>query len=699
MPPRRRDRQIPDPPEEREIPRRRDRQLPDPAREREMRELRARLDAMETTQRHTVDAGDISESESENEARNEEVAAEDAAEERLFRVVARIGAREKMDIPVYEGNLDVEELLDWIRALDKYFDYEDVEEDKKVKHVVTRLKGHATLWWDELQADRRCKGKQKIKSWDRMVAKMKAKFIPKDYQITLFRRMQNLRQKLMTVKEYTEEFYRINIRAGHRESDDEKVARYMNGLRYDIQDEMSMMTIRTVEDAYQMALKAEEKLSRKQGQRGRGRSQARGKTIAQDKNQKPKEEWKKPQTQTERGGSSQRGQYADRNTFPRTRGRGRGRGGEIKCFTCGKNGHKSYECPDKKKEGGETHIAEAQGWNVEAEDAEGRRSLMMRKVLLTPEKEVENPVQRNRLFRTACKTKDRVCKVIVDSGSTDNLISTEMVEKLELETIEHPSPYRVSWLQKGHQVNVTKQCLVEFKIGGYKDEILCDVIPMDVCHLLLGRPWQYDRNVIHDGRKNTYTLEKNGRTHMLLPIKDKEVKPEVSNTVLLMSGKELLKEVKKKEDTQFIVVRKPRIVLTSTRVDDLPEEIQKLLEEFVDIVVDELPCSLPPIRSISHHIDLIPGASLPNKAAYRLTPQENEEVKRQVQDLMDKGLVRESLSPCVVPTVLSPKKDGGWRMCTDSREINKITIRYRFPLPRMDDLMDCLSGAKFFFKD
>jgi hypothetical protein len=97
-------------------------------------------------------------------------------------------------------------------------------------------------------------------------------------------------------------------------------------------------------------------------------------------------------------------------------------------------------------------------------------------------------------------------------------------------------------------------------------------------------------------------------------------------------------------------------------------------------------------------IDLIPGASLPNKDAYRLTMQENEEVKRQVQDLLDKGLVRESLSPCVFSTVLSPKKDGGWSMCTDSRAINKITIRYRFPLPRMDDLMDCLSGEKSFSK-
>jgi hypothetical protein len=124
--------------------------------------------------------------------------------------------------------------------------------------------------------------------------------------------------------------------------------------------------------------------------------------------------------------------------------------------------------------------------NVEVEDVEGRRFLMMRKVLLKPEKEAENPAQRNSLFLTTCKTKDRICKVIVDSGNTNNLVSTEMVEKLELEIVVHPSPYRVSWLQKGHQVNVTKQCLVKFKIGGYKDEILCNVIPMDVCHLLLG---------------------------------------------------------------------------------------------------------------------------------------------------------------------------------------------------------------------
>jgi hypothetical protein len=111
----------------------------------------------------------------------------------------------------------------------------------------------------------------------------------------------------------------------------------------------------------------------------------------------------------------------------------------------------SWECLEKRKErGGESHISEAQRRNVEAEGAKDGTSLMLRMVLLKPEAEVEKPVQRNSLFRISYKTKDRVCKVIIDSGNTNNLVSTEMVEKLELETIAHLNPYKVSWLHKGH---------------------------------------------------------------------------------------------------------------------------------------------------------------------------------------------------------------------------------------------------------
>jgi hypothetical protein len=118
---------------------------------------------------------------------------------------------------------------------------------------------------------------------------------------------------------------------------------------------------------------------------------------------------------------------------------------------------------------------------------------------------------------------------------------------------------------------VTKQCLVEFKIGGYRGKILCDVIPMDVCHVLLERPWNFDENVIHDKRKNTYTLEKNGRTHMVLPIEEKKVKEEANKSILFMSGKELLSEVKKGHEMHFVVVRKSKVFLTSTSMDDLPK--------------------------------------------------------------------------------------------------------------------------------
>jgi hypothetical protein len=161
MPLRRRDRQTPDPPEDREVSRERGRQVQNPEVERDLHDIRTRLVDVEIKQRHTTNIGDVSELESKDEDGHgeEEVTTEDTTNERLIRAVARMSARAKMDIPVYEGNLDAEELLDEIRALDTYFDCEDVEEDKKVKHAITRLKGNATLWWDELQADRRCQGK------------------------------------------------------------------------------------------------------------------------------------------------------------------------------------------------------------------------------------------------------------------------------------------------------------------------------------------------------------------------------------------------------------------------------------------------------------------------------------------------------------------------------------------------------------
>eukprot|EP00253_Pinus_taeda_P019816 PITA_19816 len=539
-------------------------------------------------------------------------------------MLAKVGGKPKVEIPVYEWSINVEELMDWISSLDKYFDYEEVDDKKKVKFAITRLKGHATIWWDELQTSRTRKEKSKIKQWDKMVSKMKAKFMPKYYQLNIFKQLHNLRQKGMSVKEYIEEFYRLTIRVGHAEDDMEKVSRYINGSRYDIQDEIILLSLNTTEDAYQA-----------------GSSSSR-----------------LPQR-----GDFNRGIFAPR---------GRGRGRDIRCYTCGEWGHGSWDYPHNRTTSQKNvNVAEAKQETpqiIEKEESpEVGESLLLKRALLKVEKETGEPAQRKSLFRTTCKSRGKCCKVIIDSGSTDNLVSTDMVDKLGLVKTIHPTPYKVSWLQKGHQIIVIEQC-------------------------------KFDRKTIHDGRKNTYTLEKDGNKHTLLPSKDEADKGAPGNSVMLMSVKKMLQEVGKCEEMHFVVIGRPKVILTSTNLDDLPEEIKTPLNDFADIIVDELPNALPPIKSIRHHIDLIRGESFPNKATYSLNPQENAEVGKQVQELMDKGLIRESLSPFAVPRVLSPNKGGEWHMCINSRAINKITIKYRFPLPCMDDLMDCLSASKYFTK-
>ena len=89
---------------------------------------------------------------------------------------------------------------------------------------------------------------------------------------------------------------------------------------------------------------------------------------------------------------------------------------------------------------------------------------------------------------------------------------------------------------------------------------------------------------------------------------------------------------------------------------------------------------------------------MPNQAAYRANPEETKEIQCLVQDLLERGYVRESLSPCVVPVILVSKKDSSWRICVDCRAISNITIRYRHPIPRLDDMLDELSGSIIFSK-
>lgn len=110
------------------------------------------------------------------------------------------------------------------------------------------------------------------------------------------------------------------------------------------------------------------------------------------------------------------------------------------------------------------------------------------------------------------------------------------------------------------------------------------------------------------------------------------------------------------------------------------------------------PKELPLMHDIQHAINLVPGATLLNLPYHRMNSIEQAELKKQVNELHDKGSIRESLSPCSVPALLALGKDNSWMMCVDSRAINKIIVKYRFPILRLDDMLDMMACATIFSK-
>ena len=122
-----------------------------------------------------------------------------------------------------------------------------------------------------------------------------------------------------------------------------------------------------------------------------------------------------------------------------------------------------------------------------------------------------------------------------------------------------------------------------------------------------------------------------------------------------------------------------------------------VVNEFEDVFPEELP-GLPPEREIEFEIELLPGVSPISQAPYRMAPVELKELKEQLQELVDKGFVRPSFSPWGAPVLFVKKKDGSMRLCIDYRQLNKVTVRNKYPLPRIEDLFDQLQGATVFSK-
>ncbi|XP_020702760.1 uncharacterized protein LOC110114275, partial [Dendrobium catenatum] len=591
--------------------------------------------------------------------------------------------RVKMDIPFFDGRLHIEDYLDWERAVETFFEYMDVEPMKQVKYVACRLKSRASPWWLQLLQSRRREGKGPVRSWWRMKQLLRGQFLPTDYEQLLYMQYQHCSQGNRSVSDYTEEFHRLCARNNLNENSNQLVARYVGGLKEAIQEKLELNTVWPLSQAVNYALRVEMQMSR-HGKSSQGKKFAE---PASDSNRSANMNM----APTGRVQSSGGGNYIPNNAVNKT--------------GCFQQGHKSNECPTRPQ----LHIIEAEDEDAidEADEVlentledvggdEGEPLVcVIQKLLFAPR--VADKSQRNRIFKTKGTIIGKVCDVLVDSGCTENVVSKAAVLTLQLKTSPNTHPYKVSWVKKGVEMAVTKSCVVPFSIGkNYSSEVVCDVIDMDVSHLILGRPWQFDMGATHDCRSNTYTFNWKGKVLRLLPGTG-ELEPIVHDnkaSMLVVLGNQLLHAWRTSSQILALIVKEQNHAVK----ESWPDTVKELLKKYADLGPIELPAELPPLRNIQHNIDLIPGSTIPNLPHYRLCPKEQKILQQIVEELLEKQLIQHSLSPCAVPALLVPKKDGSWRMCVDSRAVNKITVKFRFPMQRIEEMLERLAGSQIFSK-
>ncbi|KAK1648938.1 hypothetical protein QYE76_066743 [Lolium multiflorum] len=597
----------------------------------------------------------------------------------------------KFTMPKFQGEEDPDAYLSWVLKVDKIFRIHNFSEAKKVAMASLEFEGYANVWWEEVNKKREKEDLAPIDTWEEMQEVMHTRFVPTHHKRDLFNKLTQLKQSYKSVEEYYKEMHMTMMSANVDEREEQTMARFLNGLNIPVKRIVEFLPYKNMVELLHQATRAERQVREDlasaktktffAARNAMNASSSIKNTSALASKDPPKQARSAIKTTSFKPEQSTMSSKASTGSS------------NITCFKCGAQGHKSFECKNTRvmitrDDGDVEYLSEGEyealvqaATSHEEDDLEDQEqvlcvhdaspSLVVTKVLTTHA--LPNEDQRCNIFQTRAGINGKSIKVIIDGGSCHNLASTELCTKLNLPLRKHPHPYHVQWLSDNGNVKIQHTVTISFKIGAYEDTVDCDVVPMTVCHMLLGRPWQYDKKANHDGYTNAYSFKVNDKTYILRPMTPSQViadnakalarakeatitselrgervihqkeserhKPYVSEMKsVLLATKSEMREVHHNPSTtlHYVLICKGPSEETND-LTNIPSSLLSLLKEFQDVFPDELPHGLPPLRGIEHRIDLIPGAPLPNRAAYRTNPEDTKEIQRQIQDLLAKG--------------------------------------------------------------
>lgn len=633
--------------------------------------------------------------------------------------------------PYFKGTDGATTLLTWFEEMENTFIHSECPEDLKVRHATGCLQSHALTWWN---SEKRAKGDvvALAMTWATLKECMIEKFCPDSELQTLETEFWNLKQVGGDNATYTHRFQDLSRLLPHMvQPIKTAIRRYIKGLPRQIRDSVTSSKPTTLESAMDLAGQLNEDnvndgvLLRKGSKTTTEKPTNETPLIVKSESSHRRDKKKRkshhhnhavitpatPITQVAPQAQPNKKPYTGPHPLCNHCNYHHMTNSPCRlCTNCGRYGHLADTCRTPKTQrpltlpsNQQTQTRYPTGTCFNCGDPTHFRNACPRLVNIINTQAQANPTMqipapRGRAFvitATQAQTDNKVvngtflindcyASVLFDSGADKSFVS------LEFEPILHTprtilNEYFTVEVANGKYVSlnaVIQDCTFEF--SNHKFSV--NLVPMELgsFDIIVGMDW------LSQNHAEIVCYEK----FIRIPLSDGQnlhIYGEILSKKLSLMSCTQARSYLRKEYMAFLAH------VVETKVEEKKIEDIPIVQDFPDVFPNDV-SGLPPVREVEFRIDLVPEATPIAKSPYRLAPAEMQELASQLQELSDKGFIRPSTSPWGAPVLFVKKKDGSFRMCIDYRELNKLTIKNRYPLPRINDLLDQLQGASCFSK-